>query len=66
MTSVYPLDDVRLPLDDSRLPPSTPLCVRAFAAFARVVVAFRVRGLRVSSSSVRATTTRRLIFSDPY
>jgi hypothetical protein len=53
------LDDVRLLLDDSRLSPSTPLRVRAFAPFARVVVAFHVRGLCVSSSSVRATSRTR-------
>ena len=33
--------------------------VRAFAPFARVVVAFRVRGLCASSSSVRATSRTR-------
>jgi hypothetical protein len=51
------LDDVRLPVDDARLPPSTlytPLHMRAFAPFARVVVAFRVRGLCASSPSIRA------------
>jgi hypothetical protein len=39
--------------------PVYPLRVRAFAPFARVIVAFRVRGLCASSSSVRATLRTR-------
>jgi hypothetical protein len=56
------LDDVRLPVDDACLPPVYlfyPLHVRAFAPFARVVVAVRVRGRCAPSPSIRALSRTR-------